>query len=227
MTIRKPAGVIRQPSSSGSRDKDGLEFIRCVGGQEPQIQELWSFSEDGITRKVHPFARIDVGNFSGDYFHTVYATEIARRVFIYGWKSINGSVKWIGVPDPSCGTGVAWTENIFVPNSCWGDGHGYERWASANRSRPRFGGRSVPWRGAVTFHPSYVPSSPENAHARARRIHAVHLRERRLAQAQALLRDLHFDGDERGNGPDDSLDDWLDEQWEYFSFCNSVGSVHC
>ena len=65
------------------------------------------FSEDGINCEVHPFARIDIGDFRGDYFHTAYATEIGRRVFIYGRKSINGSVKWIGVPVPSCGTVVA------------------------------------------------------------------------------------------------------------------------
>ena len=134
MPRRKSVGVIRQPSSSGSGGEDGLEFICCVGGQEPQIHKLWSFSKDGITRKVHPFGRIDVGNFSGDCFHTAYTTEIGRRVFVYGQKSINGSIEWIGVPDPSCGTGVAWTENILVPNSRSGDGCGYERWALATPS---------------------------------------------------------------------------------------------
>ena len=101
MSRRKPAGVIRQPSSSGSGGKDGLEFIRCVGGREPQIHELWSVAEDGITREVHPFTRIDVGDFSGGCFRTAYATEIGRKVFIYSQKSINGSVKWIGIPSPS------------------------------------------------------------------------------------------------------------------------------
>ena len=70
MPRRKPVGVIRQPSSSGRGGEDGLDFIRCVGRREPQIHKLWSFAEDGITRKVHPFARIDVGDFSGDCFHT-------------------------------------------------------------------------------------------------------------------------------------------------------------
>ena len=85
----KPVGVTRQPSSSGSGGEYGLEFIRCVGGREPQIHELWSFSKEVITRKVHTFARIDVGKSSGDCFHTAYATEIGRRVFIYSQKSIN------------------------------------------------------------------------------------------------------------------------------------------
>ena len=60
--------VIRQPSISGSGADDRLEFIRCVGGRQPQIHELWSFSEGRITRKVHPFVPIDIGDFSGDCF---------------------------------------------------------------------------------------------------------------------------------------------------------------
>ena len=157
MPRREPVGVIRQPSSSGSGGEDGLEFILCMGGQEPQIHKLWSFAKDGITREVHPFARIDADNFSGDCFHTDYATEIGRRVFIYGQKSINGSVEWLGVPAPSYNTGVAWTEIILVPNPRWGDGRGYERWDLATRYRPRFGGRSVPWRGTVPFCPDMFP----------------------------------------------------------------------
>ena len=39
----------------------------------------------------------------------------------------------------------------------------------------------------------------------------VRLRERHLAWAQTLLRDLQFGGDERGNGSDDSLDGWIDD----------------
>ena len=33
-----------------------------------------------------------------------------------GGREPRGSVERIGVPSPSCGTGVAWTENILVPN---------------------------------------------------------------------------------------------------------------
>ena len=138
MPRRKPVGVIRKPSNSGSGADDRLEFIHYVGGREPQIHKLWIFAEDSITREVHPFARIDVGDFRVDYFRTAYATEIGRRVYIYGQKSINGSVEWLGVPALSCGTGFTWTENILVPNSRWGDGGNYETWASATCSRPRF-----------------------------------------------------------------------------------------
>ena len=74
MPRRKPVGVTRQPSISGSGGKDGLEFIRYVFGWEPQIHEIWNFAEDGITREVRPFARINVGDLRGDCFHTAYAT---------------------------------------------------------------------------------------------------------------------------------------------------------
>ena len=83
------------------------------------------------------------------------------------------------------------------PNLCWIDGRGYERWDLANHSKPCFGGRSAPWRGAVSFRPDYLPSSPKNARARARRVRAARLQENRLAQTQTILRDLQFDGDER------------------------------
>ena len=106
MPRREPVGVTHQTSSSSSRGEDRVEFIRCVGGRYPQFHELWSFAEDGITRKVHPFASIDVGNFSGDCIQTNYSTEVGRRVAIYGQRFINGSVKWLVVPDPFFNTGV-------------------------------------------------------------------------------------------------------------------------
>ena len=100
MPIRKPVGAIHQPSNSGSGADGRLEFICCVGGREPQIHKLWTLSKDGITRKVHPFARVDVGDFSGDCFHTYYMTEERLRVTIFGQISINVSVEWLGVPFP-------------------------------------------------------------------------------------------------------------------------------
>ena len=71
--------------------------------------------------------------------------------------------------------------------------------------------------GAVPFHLDYFSSIPENVRARAHHMRDVRLRERRLARAQTLLHNLHFDGVERGNGSDSSLDGWVDE---YFSFEN-------
>ena len=100
MSRREPVGVIHPTFFSGSGSVDGLEFIRCVGGRQPQIQEFWSFAEDGNTCEVHLFAPIDVCDFSRDCFRTDYVTEIGRRVFIYVQKYINGSVEWLGVSAP-------------------------------------------------------------------------------------------------------------------------------
>ena len=72
----KPFGAICQPFNSSSRANDGLEFICCVGRQHPQIHEVWTFADDGITYKFHPFARVDVGNFSGECFGTNYFAEM-------------------------------------------------------------------------------------------------------------------------------------------------------
>ena len=88
----KPVVVIRQPYIYGSGGEDGVDFIQCVSRWEPQIHEFWTFAEDGVTREVHPFARIDVGNLSDDFFQTDYFTEVGRTVVIYGQRSINGSV---------------------------------------------------------------------------------------------------------------------------------------
>ena len=141
MHRRKPVGVIRQPSNSGSRSDDRLDFIRCVGGREPQIHKLWTFPEGGITRKVRPFARVDVGDFSGDCFQAYYTTEERRRVTIFGQISINASIEWLGVPIPFYDTsGVPWIDNILVPELCWGDGASYQVWASETRSRPHSNG---------------------------------------------------------------------------------------
>ena len=68
MPRREPVGAIRQTFNSSSGADDGLEFICYVGGQQTQIQEVWTFGDDGITREVHPFARVDAGAFSGDCF---------------------------------------------------------------------------------------------------------------------------------------------------------------
>ena len=100
MPRSKPFGVIRQAFRYGNGGEDGLEFVCPVDCQEPQIHELWSFSGDGITRKVHPFFRVNVGDFSGDYFQTYYMIEEALRVTIFGRRFINASFEWLGTPVP-------------------------------------------------------------------------------------------------------------------------------
>ena len=122
----EPFGVIRQPFRSGNTNEDGIEFVRCVDVQEPQIHELFSFAKDGITCKVHLFSRVSVCNFSGDFFQTYYITEEDRRVTFFGRRSINASVEWLGTPIPFYNTyGVPWIDNILVPEFIWIDGDSY------------------------------------------------------------------------------------------------------
>ena len=89
---------IRRPSDSGCGDDDGPQFIRFVDRRQPKFHKVCIFGEDGVTLKVHPTARIDVGTFVGDYFATDDLNTTWRRVPMFSQKSINGSVKWIGIP---------------------------------------------------------------------------------------------------------------------------------
>ena len=159
MPICDPVGAIRQPFRSGSGGEDGVEFIRCVGRREPQIHKLLIFAEDGITRKVYPFTRIDVGNFSGVCFKTDYSTEVGSRVAIYGQRYINGRFKWLDVPAPFCDAGMAWTDNLLVPEARWGDGVRFGAWAWGNQ--PGFLiVFDVPWHGVFPSRSAYLPRSP-------------------------------------------------------------------
>ena len=126
--------------------------------------------------------------------------------------SIYASANWLVTPVPFYDTaGVPWIENTLVPELLWGDGGNYKIWALETQSRPRFGGRTVPWHGTVPFYPDYLPSSPVNTRTLARRICDVQLREKRLVQVQTLSRTLHTGSDERGNRSDDDLDGWVDQ----------------
>ena len=116
MPRREPVRMIRKLFQSGNRGEDIIMFVRCVDVREPQIHELWIFCEDGITREVHPLARVDVGDFSRDCFQTYYMTEKSRRVTNFGRMYMKASVKWLGNPIPFYNTvGVPWIDNILGP----------------------------------------------------------------------------------------------------------------
>ena len=109
MATREPVGPI------GSGDKDGSNFICCVNRGHPQSHTVWIFGEDGVTREVHPTARVDVGaGFVGE-FSINYLTPNWRRVPIFGRNSNNGSVKWLGVTDFLRNDGPPWTLNLLAP----------------------------------------------------------------------------------------------------------------
>ena len=160
MPRREPVRVIRQPSSSVSGTDDRLEFIRCVGGRQLQSNKLWSFAEDGSFCQVHPFLRIDVGDFSRYCFQTDCSTEKGRRVVVYGRKAINGSVKWFSIPAPFCDTGVAWSENILVPSPRWGDRVTYATWYLGTQSGVLIGADDT-CRSFVLARLAYLPRIPQ------------------------------------------------------------------
>ena len=126
--------------------------------------------------------------------------------------SINAGVEWLGNPIPFYDTaGVPWIDNILVPDLRWGDGCSHKTWALETQSRPRFGGRSIPWHGDVPFRTDYIPSSPVNAPARERRFRDARLRENHLTPPQTLSGALHTGGNEQVNRSNDDLDGWVDQ----------------
>ena len=150
MPRREPVGVICQPFSYVSRSKYGVDFICCVDGQEPQIHKLWTFAKDGSTCEFHPFALIDVGDFSGDCFQYFFA-EAGRRVSIYGQRSINWSVKWLGIPVPFKETVVNFTDNLLCLAVSCGDGVKVRAWAWEIQPEVFFGRVDVTWHVFVPF----------------------------------------------------------------------------
>ena len=111
----EPVGAICQPSKSGSGDDDRLKFIRCVGGRQLEIHEVWNFGDDRITPKVNPFARVDVDAFVRDCFVTDNLTGNGHRVLLFGRKWTNGSFDWMGVCDFMRTDEPHWTDNLLAP----------------------------------------------------------------------------------------------------------------
>ena len=117
----EPVGDIRCFYDSGSEDEYGPKFIHCVDRIQPEIHEVWTFGEDGVTTKVHPTARVDVGTFVGDCFATNFLTLTWHSIPMLDSNYINGSVKWLVVPNFLMNNGPPWTLNLLAPYANWGD----------------------------------------------------------------------------------------------------------
>ena len=130
---------------------------------------------------------------------------------MYGWKSINGSVEWLGVPTFLRNDGLPWADNILCPSLQWGVRGTYAIWYLESQSGGRYSGVDVPWCGAAPARAAYLPWSPENARATARRIYEALLREHRLAIAQSTSNYRHIIRDKLVNWKDCALDDLWDE----------------
>ena len=122
MARQEPVGSICRPSYYGSGYEDGPEFIQFVEGRDPQIHEVWTFGEDGVTREFHKTAQVDVGAVFAREFATDYLTKSWHRVPMFGRISINGSVEWLGVTDFQRTYGPSSTSNLLAPRHSWVDG---------------------------------------------------------------------------------------------------------
>ena len=91
-------GSICRPYDSGSGGTKGVEFIRCVDGQDPQIHEIWCLGSYGVTREVHLTAQIDVGAETVGQVLTQYLSENGRIIPVIGQISINGNFELLGIP---------------------------------------------------------------------------------------------------------------------------------
>ena len=89
MAGQDPVVSIDRPYDSGSRYSEGPKFIWCVDGLEPQIHEVWDFSEDVVSRKVFPTAQVDVGTGVVREFLNDSLTENWRRFLMFGRISVN------------------------------------------------------------------------------------------------------------------------------------------
>ena len=64
-----------QRLSSGIGGEGDVWFTRCIKGQEPNIYELWTFSEDGIC-EVHPFFRVQISDdFTRETFRAHFSMQ--------------------------------------------------------------------------------------------------------------------------------------------------------
>ena len=85
--------------------------------------------------------------------------------------SVNGSVGLLGIPADALGCGLPFWKNVLVPTVT----HGWGYNGTSNQNWPVILGGPynnivVAWSGAVPARPDYIPMSPDNEHAAARRI---------------------------------------------------------
>ena len=60
---------------------------------------MWCLGFNGVTRKIHPTAQVEVSAGTVGQFTNNYLTENGRLIIFIGQLSINGSVQLLGIPD--------------------------------------------------------------------------------------------------------------------------------
>ena len=99
MIRRRPIGSILWTSDSGSGSTEDVEFIRYIDGQDHQINEMMCLGSDGVTRKIHPKAQVEVAAGTVGQFTTNYLSGNGRILPIVGQLSINGSFQLLDIPN--------------------------------------------------------------------------------------------------------------------------------
>ena len=92
-------GDIWRPSDSGIGDPYPCIFIQCVNGRERMAHKLWSHGLYGLVRNVYPTGRVEIPTGTVREFITEYLTPDGWKNKIIGQRSVNGSIKFNGVPE--------------------------------------------------------------------------------------------------------------------------------
>ena len=89
---------------------------------------------------------------------------------MFGRKSINGSVDFLGVSAPLRTYAPPWIDNILVPSPAWGAGGTTIDPNWGIQPGGPYGSVSIMWSGTIPAMPAYVRRSPENMRSVARRV---------------------------------------------------------
>ena len=203
-----PVRAICHPAYSGCGENNRPQFIRCVDERQPKFHEGCISREDSVTPEAHPTARV------GDYFANNYLTPTWCRIPMFGRKSINGSIEWLGVPSFLWNDGPHWTLNTLATYADW-VGIVFSTSQNLSSGSGEYSDSvSVNWNRPVCVPPIYHRRIFENTRSYARRAHENLLMENRTYRMQSPS---NFRNPIRGrliNRKDDALYD----RWD-FSVC--------
>ena len=181
MDRQDPVGSICRPYNSSGGDAEVPNFIRRVGGQEPQIHEVWAFVDDGAMREVHLTARVDVGDGVFGEFSSDHVIESGTRIPILSRVSINGSVELLGVPEFHRNGGPFWTTNLLSPHPSWVNGGTITNKNRISQPGITSGSVAVPWNCPVCVLPVYVRRLSENTRAAVHCVRDDQIRSNHMA----------------------------------------------
>ena len=118
--VRGPPGPVLVHYSGSGNGIDWVTYIVCLHGWVPERYLLWSLNRHRV-REVHPLARIRLlDDVREDTFQTTLFNSRRCLIPFIGWRSLNGSAKFIEFADVTSDTNkvVISNPNIFVHE--WG-----------------------------------------------------------------------------------------------------------